>query len=108
MPTDQPIRSVSSSLRWHDCPKAIPQSPPAPPELRCSAPPTRSISRRHVLRDDESLRANVRAGPRLPPSTLSLKSQAVRSRLNRDYRRSAMGIRLGIGQMKDRVLTAKI
>src|SRR6266513_4320091 len=83
MPTDRLIRSVSSLLRWRDYRKAIPQSPPALREWPCSAPPTRSISRRHVLRDDESLRANVRAGPRLPPSTLSLKSRAVRSRLNR-------------------------
>src|SRR6266567_7405182 len=71
MPTDQPIRFVSSSLRWRDCPKAIPQSPPAPREWLCSGPPMKSISRRHVLRDDECVRADVRVGPQLPPSTQS-------------------------------------
>src|SRR5213595_975806 len=71
MPTDQLIRSVSSLLRWRDYPKAIRQSPPALPEWPCSVPPTKSIFRRSVLHDDESLRANVRAGLRLPPSTQS-------------------------------------
>src|SRR5512133_3617333 len=81
MPTDQPILSVSSSLRSRDCQKANPQSPPTPPKWQCSAPPTRSISRRYVPHDDESPHANVRAEPRPPPSTLSLKSRAVGSRL---------------------------